>query len=92
MIYSIEVGRWTGAFFPVCYADIYSSEDQHRIASFSAFSKSAAKNKATRFIRRMHKSSIGASNNMTIYSYDTSTDTLAEIPLSSKQTEKSPTL
>lgn len=89
MIYSIEVGRWTGAFFPVCYADIYSSEDRHRIASFSAFSKSAARNKAARFIRRMHKSSIGAAHEVTVYSYDSSTDVLDEIPLTDTPTEES---
>ena len=88
MIYSIEVGRWSGAFFPVCYADVFSSEDHHRLATFNAFTKAGACKKAARFIRRAHKSKAGFPRDVTVYSYDAALDEVKQ--LSSDSTEPTP--
>lgn len=79
MIYSIEVGRWTGAFSMMCYADVFSSEDERRLATFNAFTKRGAKDKAARYVRRMHRGG-NVPNDVTIYTYDARTHELSELP------------
>jgi hypothetical protein len=79
MIYSIEVGRWTGAFGFVWYADVFSSEEHHRIVNFNALTKHGARNKAAKYIRRMHRGGTLPAGT-TIYAYDASTDELRELP------------
>ena len=75
--YAITVGRWTGMFSLVWYADVVNQEDEKPYMSFSAFTRRGALKKATRFIRRqLHPLEEHAS---TVYTYDENTFSLEKI-------------
>lgn len=76
MIYSIEVGRWTGALALMCYADVYTDQEHQRVISFNAFTKKGARNKAARYVKRLHKSE---PRDITVYAYDVTTDELTQL-------------
>ena len=51
--YSVAVGRWTGAFFFLRYADVYNVESGECVASYTAFTARGAERKARRAVRRL---------------------------------------
>ena len=76
MIYSIEVGRWTGPFAFTWYADVFTDQDRQRIATFNSLTKKGARNKAARYVRRLHKS---MPRDLTVYAYDVTKDELTQM-------------
>lgn len=76
MTYSIEVGRWTGIFSPVYYADVFiDGQDSTFYHTFNALTKRGAIKKARKYINRIsHVSELKE-----IYSYDAITHTLSRI-------------
>ena len=87
-MYSFEVVIWTGAFGFEGYADFYISEGQCRIITFNGLTKKSVRNKAARYIRRLHRNNLGPTNEVSIYAYDTKTDELREMPVAEKSTAK----
>lgn len=78
MKYSVEVGRWTGVFAFVWFADVYSDQQPDRIATFNALTRAAARRKAARFIRRWHGEGV---HGVTAYAYDSTVGDLRELPI-----------
>ena len=76
MNYGIVVGRWTGVFSPLYYADVIVDNDREEIyASFSAFSKTGALRKAKRYLKRLSRH--GAIEE--VYAYDSTTSTVERL-------------
>lgn len=76
MKYGIVLGRWTGIFTPLYYADVMVDENRDIIyASFSSFTKSGALRKAKRYIKRLSN----GSNIEEIYAYDSTSHKLERV-------------
>jgi hypothetical protein len=74
--YGIEVGRWTGMFFFVYYADIFvDKESNHFYHTLNSFTKRGALKKARKYINRL----ANGNNNIEIYSYDLTNNKLTKI-------------
>jgi len=75
--FGIVVGRWTGVWAWVWYADIMHESDDVPYMSFNALSKRGAMRKAQRYIRRL--TSPIEDKQANIYVYDESKFTLERI-------------
>lgn len=75
MTYGIEVGRWTGIFSLVYYADIFLDGYEKPYYSVNALTKSGALKKARKYIDRINHSR----NASEIYTYDAISNTLSKI-------------
>lgn len=75
MTYSIEIGRWTGIFSPIYYADVFVNGRVEGYYTFNAFTKAGALRKARRYIDRISTHTPARE----IYSYDILTHTLQRI-------------
>ena len=75
MVYGIEIGRWTGIFSLVYYADVFIDGRTQGYHTFNAFTKKGALKKAQRYIRRINHQNDG----IEIYSYDALTENLSRI-------------
>lgn len=76
MTYSIEVGRWTGIFSPIYYADVFiDGQDPTFYHTFNSFTKRGALRKARAYIRRISHEN----DPKEIYSYDAISNTLSRI-------------
>jgi hypothetical protein len=75
--FAIVVGRWTGVWAWVWYADIMHESDDVPYMSFNAISKRGAMRKARRYIRRL--TSPIEEKQATVYVYDESQFKLEKI-------------
>lgn len=75
--FAITIGKWSGLFSLLWYADVVHESERTPYTSFSAFSRRGAMKKATRYIRRqLHPLEDHTS---TVYTYDERTFKLERI-------------
>lgn len=53
--YGVEIGRWTGLFSMLWYADVFNSVSARREVTFTAWTRRGARAKALRYVARQTK-------------------------------------